>query len=57
MEDLLRESLRAVDPASAQAEAVQAAIKAFHDHPGDWKAARRVFHEKWYVPKERAVES
>ncbi len=52
LEELLRESIRAVDPASAQAEAVRAAIKAFHDHPGDWKAARRVFHEKWYVPKE-----
>ncbi len=52
LEDLLRESLQAVDPASAQAEAVQGAIKAFHDHPGDWKAARRVFHEKWYVSRK-----
>jgi hypothetical protein len=52
LEDLLRESVRAVDPASAQAEAVQAAIKAFHDHPLDWKAARQVFHEKWYVSRK-----
>ena len=53
LEELLREAVRAVDPASAQAEAVQAAIQAFHDHPGDWKAARQIFHEKWYVPKEQ----
>jgi hypothetical protein len=53
LEDVLRESLQAVDPASAQAEAVHGAIKAFHDYPNDWKAARRVFHEKWYVPKEK----
>ena len=52
LEELLRESLPAVDPASAQAEAVQGAIRAFHDHPGDWKAARRVFHEKWYVSRK-----
>ena len=52
LEDLLRRSLQAVDPASAQAEAVQDAIKAFHEHPGDWKAARQFFHNKWYVPKE-----
>jgi hypothetical protein len=53
MEDLLRDCMRAVDPASAQAEAVQLAIKAFHDHPADWKAARQFFHEKWYCPKEQ----
>ncbi|HUT57063.1 MAG TPA: ADP-ribosylglycohydrolase family protein [Phycisphaerae bacterium] len=53
LEELMRQSLAAADPASAQAEAVLGAIKAFHDHPDDWKAARRVFHEKWYTPKER----
>jgi hypothetical protein len=52
LEELLRASLPAVDPASAQAEAVQEAIRAFHAHPGDWKAARRVFHEKWYVSRK-----
>jgi hypothetical protein len=52
LEDLLRDSLRAVEPASAQAEAVNGAIQAFHDHPGDWKAARRLFHEKWYVSRK-----
>jgi hypothetical protein len=46
LEDVLRESLQAVEPASAQAEAVRDAIKAFHDYPGDWKAARRVFPER-----------
>jgi hypothetical protein len=52
LEDLLRVSLQAVDPASAQAEAVQGAIRAFHDHPGDWKAARRIFHDKGYVSRK-----
>lgn len=53
LEDLLKESLLAVDPASAHAEAVREAINAFHRHPNDWKAARQYFHEKWYVPKEK----
>jgi len=57
LEDLLRKSLQAVDPASAQAEAVQDAIKAFHEHPGDWKAARQFFHNKWHVPKEAPWDS
>jgi len=52
LEDLLNDSLRAVDPASAQAEAVINAINEFHQHPTDWKAARRFFHAKWYCPKE-----
>ena len=52
IEELLRESLQAVDPSSAQTEAVHEAIKAFHTHPGDWKAARQVFHEKWYVSRK-----
>jgi len=52
LEELMRESAQAVDPSSAQAEAVRCAIKAFHDHPGDWKAARQFFHNSWYVPKE-----
>lgn len=53
IEDLLRQALRAVDPASAQAEAVHEAIKAFHAHRADWKAARQCFHDKWYFPKEK----
>ena len=57
LEMLLRDSLRAVDPASAQAEAVNLAIKMFHDHPTDWKAARQFLHEKWYCPKEKPWDS
>jgi hypothetical protein len=53
VEDLLREALAAVDPGSAQAEAVQEAIRLFHDYPADWKAARQFFHQKWYCPKEK----
>jgi hypothetical protein len=52
LEALLLESLPAVDPSSAQAEAVHGALKAFHEHPGDWKAARQFFHDKWYVPRK-----
>lgn len=57
MEDLLRRALPAVNPASAQAEAVTEAIRAFHQYPTDWKAARRYFHEKWYFPKEKAWDA
>jgi hypothetical protein len=53
LEELMRDCLAGVDPRSAQAEAVQEAIKLFHQHPTDWKAARQFFHEKWYCPKER----
>ena len=53
MEELLRESLNAIDSASAHAEAVLEAIRLFHQHPTDWKTARHFFHQKWYCPKER----
>jgi hypothetical protein len=57
LEELMVECLRAVDPASAQAEAVQTAVEAFHKHPTDWKASRQYFHEKWYCPKEQPWDS
>jgi hypothetical protein len=53
LEDLLRESLGAIDPDSAQAEAVADALRVFHQYPRDWKAARLFFHRKWYTPKEQ----
>jgi hypothetical protein len=53
LEELMNDSLQAVDPASAQAEAVHEAIHLFHQHPADWKASRQFFHEKWYCPKEQ----
>jgi hypothetical protein len=49
VEELLLESLKAVDPASAQAEAVRGAIAQFRAHPQDWKAARQHFHAKWFL--------
>jgi hypothetical protein len=52
LEALLREAAGAVDASSAQAEAVRGAIKGFQDYPGDWKAARQVFHQKWYVSRK-----
>lgn len=54
LEDLMRESLQAVAPSSAQAEAIRNAIAAFHDCPNDWKAARQFFHQKWYVSRKQA---
>lgn len=53
LEDLVDESLKAVDARSAQAEAVRLAVQTFHNHPQDWKAARQFFHHKWYCPKEQ----
>jgi hypothetical protein len=53
LETLLTDALGAVDNRSAQAESVRLALKLFHDHPNDWKAARRFFHQKWYCPKEK----
>lgn len=57
VETLLVKALSLVDPQSAQADAVRSAITAFHDHPRDWKAARRRFHDRWYIPKERAWDA
>jgi hypothetical protein len=53
LEGLLRESLGAIEPDSAQAEAVADALRLFAQYPGDWKAARLFFHQKWYTPKEQ----
>ena len=53
IEELLLESLKAVDPSSAQAEAVHDALRQFAENPEDWKTARRHFHAKWYTPKEK----
>jgi hypothetical protein len=53
LEELMREALRAVDPASAQAEAVVEGIGLFHLYPNDWKAARKFFHDKWYCPRQQ----
>jgi hypothetical protein len=53
VEVLLVEALGAIDPASAQAEAIRTAVRAYHDHGEDWKGARQLFHKKWFVPKEQ----
>ena len=49
VEDVLKISLNAIDPASAMAEVVQDAIKAYHDKPQDWKAARQIIYRKWLI--------
>ena len=55
LEELLRESLKAVDPSSAHAEAVRDAIQQFHEHPQDWKAAWQHFHAKWFLPNPKTA--
>lgn len=52
MEELMVEALQAVDPASAQAEFVKDAIKAWHDNPADWKASRQAMRAKWNLEKD-----
>jgi ADP-ribosylglycohydrolase len=47
LEDLIVKSLAAVDPRSAQAQAVQDAVAYYRRHPKDWKAARQLVHKKW----------
>jgi len=55
IEELLKESLAAIDPASAQGEAVNDAFQQFRAHPDDWKAARRYFHDKWWFSHDAEV--
>jgi len=52
VEEIVKEALLAADPASALAEAVADALRAFHDHPDDWKAARKVIYDKWLVARK-----
>jgi hypothetical protein len=47
IEDAMQTALAAVDPRSAMAEVVADACHAFHEHPDDWKAARRALDDKW----------
>lgn len=49
IEDVIKEALKSVDPTSAMAEVVPDAIKAYHENPEDWKMARRIFYNKWFV--------
>lgn len=51
MEDLLKAALPAIDLASAHADAIGGAIEQFHAHRQDWKAARRHFHDRWFIEK------
>ncbi len=46
---LLEEALKAIDPASALAAAVQFASQAYRRHPEDWKQARQEVHEEWLL--------
>jgi|WetSurMetagenome_2_1015567.scaffolds.fasta_scaffold49524_4 hypothetical protein len=52
IEDAMQAALPAVDPRSAMAEVVRDAVRAWREHPGDWKAARQRIHEKWMVQRK-----
>jgi len=47
----VKDALAAVDPSSAMYEVVNDAIKAWKGNPTDWKAARQIIHQKWFVEK------
>lgn len=47
VQQLLRDSLAAVDPSSQMAQAIRDALDAYQEYPHDWKAARRQIHEEW----------
>ena len=52
IEDAMQLALAAVDPKSCMAEVVADVRKAFHAHPGDWKAARQEIHAKWLKQRQ-----
>jgi hypothetical protein len=47
VQEVIKTALKAIDPASAMYEVVNDAILVYHDNPGDWKAARKIFYNKW----------
>ncbi len=52
LEEVIILALEGIDPRSAHAEVVQDAIRAYHDQPGDWKAARQALYNKWLIDRE-----
>jgi hypothetical protein len=52
LEDKIQEATKAVDPASAMAEVVQDALKAYREKPDDWKAGRQAMYDKWSVERK-----
>jgi hypothetical protein len=52
IEDVIIKALKAVDPASAMAEVVQDAIKAYHSNTKEWKVARQIIYNKWLVDRK-----
>jgi hypothetical protein len=50
--DALQLATAAVDPKSCLTEVVNDARRAFHGQPDDWKAARRLLHEKWRTQRK-----
>jgi hypothetical protein len=47
MDEALGRALKAADAKSAMAGVVADGRRLFKQHPGDWKTARQVLHEKW----------
>ena len=52
IEDVITVALNATNPKSAHAEVVRDAIRVYHDHPGDWKAARQVIYNRWLIDRK-----
>ncbi|MHB8897672.1 MAG: ADP-ribosylglycohydrolase family protein [Thermoguttaceae bacterium] len=52
VEEAIVRAIAAADPASSMTEVWADARQAYHDHPDDWKGARRVLHEKWVIGRK-----
>jgi hypothetical protein len=52
LEEVIQEAAQAADPQSAMAEVVRDALKVRRENPEDWKAARKVFYDKWLVERK-----
>ncbi|HUX94447.1 MAG TPA: ADP-ribosylglycohydrolase family protein [Bacteroidales bacterium] len=51
VEEVIKEALKSVDPASAMAEVVTDAIDIYHENREDWKAGRQRFYKKWVIER------
>lgn len=57
VEELITQSLQAVDKNSAMSEVIGDAIKAFNEFPDDWKAARLKIYNKWHIDRKWDINS
>jgi hypothetical protein len=52
VEEVIKEALKSVDPASAMAEVVADAVNAYHANREDWKAGRQIIYKKWLIERK-----